>query len=274
MKSFIDKYFEQNVDPKRWLWFQKLFYAALLLQFVSDFYYYTTSLKVKPSYNPLPLLEWITPERPAPEVYMGVLYALIALLVLGLILSTSKIVQWGVLFLSFWIMAVALSLDKAAENDYVFHSKNLVVFVLLIIAVAPKKIDKVWPITLVRLSLGLVYFGSFYTRFIHAGFEWMDGNSLRSILYFHGYLIEKPASLWLANQAWLCVLLSVAIVVFEATFVVFVLHPLVSLLYAVAGIAFHLGIYYFLNINFLEYHLFAYLVFVVGGLGLKARAKI
>lgn len=95
-----------------------------------------------------------------------------------------------------------------------------------------------------------------------SGLEWMNGYTLQAYLYEHYLLLGLPQALWLAENYWLCVALSVAIIFFEFTFIVGVFVPSVSLIFVLGGLGLHAGILYFMDINFFSYHALAFLVFL------------
>ncbi len=266
MKYFISKFLEREVSSHHLLWFRRIFLIALSMQLLFDMKRFSASIREKPLYNPIPLIEWIAAVRPEPWLYDLLLYSLLAALLLASLGLFNRVLLPLAALLFFGVIGVQLGLDKSAESPYVSHTQNLCFFVLLILAVAPAKENKAWPLTLIRLSLGLVYFGSAVVRLKHSGWGWLDGYTLRAYLYEHAYLLDLPHSLWLAGQHELCVFISWLLIIFEFSFVFFVLHPRFSLVFALGGVLFHLSTLYFMQINFLPYHGLVYLIFLVGGM--------
>jgi hypothetical protein len=266
VKHWVQKYIDEEISPSHLNVFKKLFLGALILQLLRDVHTFTSTIRHKPFYNPIPILRAISPARPEAMFYDIVLYALVVVLILTFIKPLSRFFLWISLILCFWVLGVQLGLDKAANSDYVFHSKNIAIFILFILAVAPTDCSKRWPLTLLRLTVAMVYFGAGVCKLIATGPKWMDGVTLQAVLFQYGYLLDRPRTLWLGQQYFLCVVLSVMITVFELSFLFFALRPRLSLVFAFGGLVFHVSILYYLGINFLSYHGLSYLIFLVGGM--------
>ena len=102
---------------------------------------------------------------------------------------------------------------RTANDPYVYHSANIVCFILLVWLFSPfnrwtaifwiKKVLKifgfgkvtakevnirnhypVWPRLLIILTIAIAFFGSFYCKFDSSGFKWINGYTLQ------GYLLE------------------------------------------------------------------------------------
>ena len=176
---------------------------------------------------------------------------------------------------------------RTADDPKVYHSANIVCFILLIWLMAPKnslwtaffwirnffKIGKnwkikyyftypKWPRLLVILTIGLAYFGSFYCKFMTSGFQWINGYTLQSVLLKAQHI--KPLSYggWLAEQNFYLIwFLNISVWLFQSTAFIGMFIKKTRLIYAVMGIVFHVGVLLFMGILFVPFHYF-YVVFV------------
>ncbi len=129
---------------------------------------------------------------------------------------------------------------RSEDNPYVYHSLNIVCFILLVWLIAPsiprwrasfwmgklyrmlKKSRRprlsapaaasrflplsgsrccpAWPRLLIIFSISAAYFGSFYCKLAESGFRWIDGHTLQAYLLTAGIAYPLSYGGWLAQQ--------------------------------------------------------------------------
>ena len=130
---------------------------------------------------------------------------------------------------------------RSADDPYVYHSANIIFFILLIQLTAPSnpvwtmgfwikraflKKDNVlspryypvYPRLLAILTIGITFFGSFWCKLDTSGFQWIDGHTLQA--YLLEASVEKPLSYgsWLAGQNFYLIwFLNISVWVFQST---------------------------------------------------------
>ncbi len=233
-------------------------------------------------YNPIPLFEVLHIPQAGLEVFQGLRLALVAGLALGAIGLLTRPALVASTLLYFLYFGTQLGFSKASGTNYVYHSENMVFFVLLVLGMSPHVglwgVDGMrrrgwrwspdpgetqgspWALPLLATLLGLVYFGSAWCK-LTASPLWADGETLQAYLYVKYLLADTELGYRIAQSWWLCLFLGIATIVLEAGFWTVCLFPRRAWLYALSGLAFHVGIYLAMNINFLLYHCYTYLLF-------------
>jgi hypothetical protein len=245
-------------------------------------------------YFPIPLFEWLG----LGQLPLHGLRLCGALLLLGLLAAAcgwltrlALTVSWITFF---FFYGSVLGFEKPEPNSisfYTYHYNNIVIFVLLILSVAPgislwsvnafrkhgwtktslfwfeaPPAIPAWPLLLIKLTLALAYFGASYTKLITSGFLWADGYTLQAYFLIKHLQEGAPAGYWLAQYYWACVAASVGTLILELSFIVVpFLRPrsLLLRLYIVAGLGFHLMIAVTMNIlHFLPFMCLTYFIFL------------
>jgi hypothetical protein len=227
-------------------------------------------------FNPVPLFETFGITR-ASVFEFKVLYILLLIVLFSTIWGkATRFLHSISIPLIFLVFGNILSLSKAADVAYVFHSRNVILFYLTIMTFFPKsglrsilKLKDIgttytynYPISIATISLGISYFGAAYCRLVSHGLSWMDGHTLQAYILEHYILLDFQQSLILSSNYWLCLALSILMMFFEISFVFLVFFKRTRMLYIISGLIFHLAILYFMNINFFKYHCLAFLVFL------------
>jgi Vitamin K-dependent gamma-carboxylase len=100
-----------------------------------------------------------------------------------------------------------------------------------------------WPLKFIHVLLAITYFSTGITKVISGGLRWMNGYTLQNYVFITAINRDIPLGLWLSHHFTLCVLLSVATLVFELFFFVSLFLPRVAPLFFVGGILFHVSLY-------------------------------
>lgn len=268
MKARFQKFFHNHFtaieSPIQWSGFRVAFFSCLLYRMWEQYSWRLHVLATSEMKNPIPLFEDLGITRIYPDfynfVYLG-LFVLFALAVLGIGL---RVVLPLILLGCLYIFGNDLGLERPAYSNYVYHSRNLVIYVLFIFVLAAfaNASRFKWPVTAVKLTIAAFYFGSAYTKLVDTGFQWINGYTLQGILYTSHILNPRPQTLWLANQHELCTWLSIATILLDLSFIFVCLTRRVVFIWIFGLIGFHLAVDYFLNIVFYKFHLYAYLIFI------------
>lgn len=260
----------------------RIIFGVLLIR--ADYKNWSLNFKAMnefPSWNPIPLFEYFGIER------MNVFdYQVCALMLIGSLCLT--VIGWKPRFwlfssciLFFLVHGQLLSLTKSPVSNYVFHSKNIVVFVLLILAmdsnvgkrsflthlfIDSKKLydTKIssHSFHLILISYGMVYLGATYIRFLNNGFQWMDGFTLKSY-FLESYFSEgSEVALKLSKHHYVVQILSILTTLFEGSFMLLLIFFRPYLALFAGGILMHLGIFWIMKIDFLKYYGYAYWCFL------------
>ena len=152
---------------------------------------------------------------------------------------------------------------------YIQRKTNLVPIALLVLIFGPaisaplKEATPLWPLSLIKITVALMYFSAGVQKLRRCGLRWCDGRTLQAYLVDHYLWGDTRLALKLAHQLRLCSFLSSMILFFELTFWVVLMLPQLTVVYVVAGIAFHIGTALTMRINYLKYLSPIYVVFVI-----------
>jgi hypothetical protein len=256
-------------------------YCLLLLQIHFDRKNHSISMMTHNlNFNPIPLFESFGIGRFDVESFEWLYLSLIFALILSAIGVATRVSLFISAVLFFLVHGQLLSLTKSADSDYVYHSKNIVVFVLIILGFdsninKSSFITKLWreirstkdrlisghSLNLIVITFGLIYFGASYVRLLTSGLQWMDGYTLQAYL-MTVYLSDNVVLAYqIAQHYYLCVALSLLLMVFEFGFIFafFLARPYLILL--IGSFALHYSIFKVMGINFFKFHGFALIVY-------------
>ncbi|WP_447968820.1 DCC1-like thiol-disulfide oxidoreductase family protein [Nitrospira sp. M1] len=100
-----------------------------------------------------------------------------------------------------------------------------------------------WPIVLMQWIFALCYFSGFLSKMRYSGFEWANGFTLQFYLARDGLRWGSPLALWFADHHWLAWLSQWTAMVFQGTFFLIVIFPLLRWVYIPLGFTFHVVVY-------------------------------
>ena len=110
-----------------------------------------------------------------------------------------------------------------------------------------------WPLLLIRWVLALAYFSAAYHKLRVSGLDWMNGYTLQYYMLRDAVRWDMPLGLWLGQQYWLILVMSVVTIVWEATFFLLLIFPSLALIYLPLGLGFHTGTWVAMNARFLTF---------------------
>lgn len=163
--------------------------------------------------------------------------------------------------------------------SFIQRKTNLLPFILFVLLFAPSITESLnqpaptFPIILIKIAIAQMYFSAAIQKLLNSGLKWYDGRSLQAYLVEHYLWGDTKASLWLAQNQKLCVILSLLSLIFELTFWIIIFFPSLTYIYLAAGLSFHLGTLLTMRINYLKYLSPVYMVFVTD-LAFKLKDKI
>jgi uncharacterized membrane protein YphA (DoxX/SURF4 family) len=127
---------------------------------------------------------------------------------------------------------------------------------------APATVDTaMWPLKLVQILLALAYFSTGLAKVVYGGLSWMNGYTLQQYILGNAVAFDSSLGIWVAQQYVICVLLSVATIVFELFFFIALLIPWTAPFFVIGGALFHSGIYLTMGAPFFQ-HIALYAVFI------------
>jgi hypothetical protein len=102
-----------------------------------------------------------------------------------------------------------------------------------------------WPFRLLHVLLAWTYFSTGITKLLIGGLQWMNGYTLQFAIFKNAIsrAAWAPLGLWMAHNHTLCVVVSVATILFETFFFVSLFLPRLAPLFFAGGVVFHLMLY-------------------------------
>lgn len=118
-----------------------------------------------------------------------------------------------------------------------------------------------WSVKLIQWFFVLMYLSAVYTKFANGGLDWMNGYTLQYYLAQDGRTWGGGLALLLSQYHILVMLGQIGVVVFQATFALEVIFPVLRWIYVPAGLLLHTMIYVTLGAPFFIWAAF-YVVFI------------
>lgn len=260
--NLINRFFTHKLSTDQFFVFRFLFCASVLIYLLMNWFYVTGPYGG--NYNPIPLFELFSIEQWS----LGVNKLLFVLLLVSLCLLAFGRVPRLFTALSaiffFLFMGNYLGSMKSPNSNYVWHSHNMILYILLALNFLP--VNKVktlssqskeyflWELVLLKLIVCSGYFGSAFIKLKTSGLDWMDGYTLQAyfiqkhILTGNTFVLNFVDSLsLLVAISWLTIMLEL-ILCFGLLFKKTEFYVL-GLLFG-----FHLMILLTLEINFINSH--------------------
>lgn len=220
-----------------------------------------------------------------PSSWMPIIFWLLigSLLSLSVGLAT-RVSAATATFLFFWVIGSTISCASGPNPDYTPWHQAIVVFNLLILAVAPCNqrfsLDRSfwqispaeslnWPILLLKFNLAFAYFAGGIAKLRH-GLDWMNGYSLQAHLIYTHLHIDTPAVLPLLKYHELMVAISVIVVVAEIVFPLALISRFMAIVCIAGSLAFQLLFYYLIDLRWMPYFGWSYLIYAVELIALVA----
>ncbi|MBX3168466.1 MAG: HTTM domain-containing protein [Candidatus Eremiobacteraeota bacterium] len=211
-----------------------------------------------------PLTHWLARHPLSDATYVRLVYT-------QLLASCCLIVGWQsrLSLLVWWIIALLLR----ARNPAIWHQCDvflrLAAFPLLFAPLSERySLDSwlrrgprperfaPWAQRLLQLQMCAIYFEGFFEKM--SGLLWRDGIAVYYALHFpDGMRHEVPA--WM-DQEWIYNLLTYFTFLIELSLWFLIWFPPLRYVILAGGIVFHLGIQYFLHLDYLEYAIMIYYV--------------
>ena len=147
----------------------------------------------------------------------------------------------------YFLFVFALALSPAGDRlsiDAVLRRRRA-----LRIGSPPVETDQsdlaLWPLRLAHVLLSWTYFSTGITKLLVGGLEWMNGYTLQFSIFKNAISRAALPSLgmWLAHHHTLCILVSIATILFETFFFVSLFLPRFAPFFFAGGLFFHLMLY-------------------------------
>lgn len=110
-----------------------------------------------------------------------------------------------------------------------------------------------WPLLVIRWMLALAYLSAAYHKLRVAGLDWMNGYTLQYYILQDAERWNMPLGLWLGRHYWLILAMSIVSVLWEGTFFLVLIFPVLALIYVPLGLGFHTGTWVMMNARFLTF---------------------
>lgn len=107
-----------------------------------------------------------------------------------------------------------------------------------------------WPIRFGQWFFVLMYLSAFWAKMSIGGVNWMNGYTLQFYLIQDGLRWNRDLALFISQFHWLIVLISIVVLVFQATFVLEIIYPRLRWIYIPLGLMLHTSIYILLAAPF------------------------
>lgn len=279
LNRFYSYFFQPKVPVAFFSMFRIVFLVWYLVISVMKVGYEYSLVKYKTFYNPIPMLEHLGINEKIPlDYYTAVMVVLFISLVVSIEGRWAKYSLPVLALTSFIRMATYSGFFKSANSVYVIHTQNILMLLLFLLATLPPRChtplvqtfkecflafkNKKLPencipffVPLVfKLTLAVAYFGAAYVRLSDTSFKWLDGHTLQGNLIDSYLTLDVKPALALAVHHELCRYLSYLFNFFEFTFFLFAFNSFSFVIGTLCAFSLHVGIFYFMGINFLTWH--------------------
>jgi hypothetical protein len=107
-----------------------------------------------------------------------------------------------------------------------------------------------WPVMLVQLLFSFTYFFAFTAKLRFSGYRWFQASTIRAFTLEAWALTQPVLALQVASLPWLCWLVAIATLIFEASFPLVVFFPRLRRVMIPLAALFHLAIVLSMDIIF------------------------
>lgn len=108
-----------------------------------------------------------------------------------------------------------------------------------------------WPLLLTQWMFSLIYLSAAFSK-LKSGLDWLNGYTLQYHLLRSGWQ-RGSLAFWFSQNHLLALVFSWISVLWELTFFLVLIFPQLTWLYIPVGVAFHVGIYVTMDLNFSQY---------------------
>jgi len=121
-----------------------------------------------------------------------------------------------------------------------------------------------WPLKFLHVILAMTYFSTGITKLLAGGLQWMNGYTLQFAIFRNAIsrAAYAPLGLWMAQQHTLCIIVSIATILFETFYFVSIFLPRWAPLFFASGVLFHLMLWLTSGHPFFEHMLLNATLFI------------
>lgn len=116
-----------------------------------------------------------------------------------------------------------------------------------------KSIFARWPLLLIQWMFAMIYLSAALQKLGAAGADWMNGYTLQFYMLVDGIKHGSNLGLWFGQQHTLALWLSWVTILFEGSFFLVLIFPVLGWLYIPLGVALHTGIYLTMKAPFFQF---------------------
>lgn len=213
-------------------------------------------------------------EKPDFSFFLLLHYGCIICLILLACGVKSRFTALGAFVTFTWSQLIYYSMHLVPSSKYVWHSRNVIVFILLgfaVISIAPLK-RHIWDYLFVKRSRALYvyivilicfsYSAALFNRAFAMPVDWFSGDFLRNYFFHYGYVtgLELPSRI--AQSSWMSFVLSWGTSIFELVCWTLLFSGKHRIIVIFIGIAFHYMIKWSGFADFVDWFGFSYLIFI------------
>jgi hypothetical protein len=241
----------------------RILFPLVLLWIYKDVWWDLMShYELRPFYKPVLIYKVLHIDYPAPTI--------ISILCIILLLSCAlTIINFRPAVSSFIAMITFIIIEGFLNSfEKINHGEATVTYCALIFPFLMldhqnafrRKSEKQdgWALSLIAFLICLAYLQSGLEKLFTGGISWLSPDTLRNYILLH----QAPAGLWLADNDILLILLSIAALIFQLVFIFILVSPY-KYPFLLAGIFFHIGVYFLLDVGwYVNSWMLTYLFFI------------
>jgi hypothetical protein len=146
---------------------------------------------------------------------------------------------------SFLVYQLLLAGFNKYDHGYTTLTYALLVYPFVLVELKTSKTSqmKAWGIVLIQLLICLSYFYGGMEKIFMSGWDWIAFNNLQQHLIIH----NTPLGIALSNFPFVCKALSLAVIIFQCSFIVIPFVPKAKYLVLPIGVLFHMGTWILLD---------------------------
>jgi hypothetical protein len=145
------------------------------------------------------------------------------------------------LFLAVSPSGRALSVDSWLRRQQMREKGMAVEGFSLASLTRERSVFAMWPLVLIWWLTSVMYLDAALTKFARSGLDWVNGYTLQFLQIEAGLEANNGLAIFLGKQYMLSLILSWVTILFEATFFLVAIFPVLALFYIPLGAALHMG---------------------------------
>ena len=129
-----------------------------------------------------------------------------------------------------------------------------------------------WPLLLIQWMFALIFLSACFSKLSVSGVDWMNGYTLQFYMFRDALRWDQPLGIWLAQFHTLIYLGQWVVILFQGTFFLVLVYPVLARIYIPLALFFHTLVYMTMKAPFFQW-MVIYVVFVPWAETVKIIAK-